>query len=1310
MKVLQANCARTLATCQAALEVALEIGVGVVCIQEPYLGRQCQKFTHGAFQIRWPELLQENQRQTRVALAIRRDLLEKYVWEERTDLVQHSHVQVLDIWELTDNREKQRRTRVINVYDQNIQVEGRNTRPVKEVQWGQVLVGRVVLLGDFNAKSPSWDPHGKPRNASSLEGIIEEFDLILNNDTTIYTREQGESKSVIDLTFTTPSLGLLESWAVLDKAQVPSDHRAIVLEYQEARSESAREAQKEGGQVTGWKIDKLSEEKKEKMAGEWHNQARGFPQEISTAEDLEREARWIQETLTTILNRHAPLIRITPFSKRWWNDEVREARQRFSRAHRQFAQGQSNWEMVRQSRNAYYTTIRREKRRMWQRFLQGEQEQEKEQEQGQGHGQEKGGKGEREDNSREQRKIADRCWVALKYSRPRDPAHTPAIRVQENGQERQISTIEGKERVFLAQAFPPQEDTQRQVSWDKVNMAQIHATEEEVKEALFSQSIKKAPGISYLNFKALRLLWNWDCNRIISVVQKSIQLGYYPIVWKRAKGILLRKPDKPDYAIPKAYRVISLLECLGKVVEKVVAGKVASFCESHHILHEGQFGSRKNRSTHDALLKLISFVEKAWKKGNVAGAIFMDVKGAFDRVTQSTLIQTLIGVGLAQNLVKWISSFLSNRTAQLVIDGFTCPLRDISAGLPQGSPLSPILFIIYLHTLLKKIDEIFPDKVNASFVDDIGFIAEGKDAEEVAKLLGEVGSQLVHLGGEYQTRFDEEKTEAVLFTRKRRQLQKIGSLQVQLPNFTCKFQKEATRWLGFWLNSKLSFKEHFHIRYQRAEKVLRAIAPMAKRNGLPLNLVRKIQVATVQSVLLYGSELWWEGQRCYQEKVQKLLNKQARAITGLFSTTPIPFLQAAADLPPAKTLLDVRRLRFTLRCLRQPEGHPSRSTLPPSLLYGEFTDPASQFSSDQLDWEVKEKGGDIGKRLARTLRRNLPTSLENGIEFYHEWKKPDTFPGQVLIYEKWEAERLARIHENGAYYTDGSRLEGDQVGAGVAWRTRSGWKQKSWHLGRNKVVLDAELFAISQAMQMALSQRRKTKIFTDAEAALKMIKSGQAWPTSVRRIWEDAEKLQKRGTPVILLWTPAHVGVPGNERADKAAKKGAQGGKDADPTTSLLYIKERITKRQNDQRKKIHPLLGSAPKALSARLLQLRCGHAAIGTYRKRFLKSQTEECECGERRQDTTHLVLRCKRWRHQRKRLFKSIKQEGVYVSPRLDEKDAKRVLNKGELVEHLLLFLKETQIGLLGKKGGEEDEWLDQWDIQLLDPGGGEEGEVE
>ncbi len=175
---------------------------------------------------------------------------------------------------------------------------------------------------------------------------------------------------------------------------------------------------------------------------------------------------------------------------------------------------------------------------------------------------------------------------------------------------------------------------------------------------------------------------------------------------------------------------------------------------------------------------------------------------------------------------------------------------------------------------------------------------------------------------------------------------------------------------------------------------------MAKQSGLLSSLVQKIQVATVQSIALYGSEIWWEGQKHYQEKIQKLLNKQARAITGLFSTTPITFLRLAADLPPAERLLNMKRLRFIFRCLRQQEGHPSRNALPLSLLYGEFTDLTSQHSAGHLDWAEKEKGGNIGKRLARALKRSLPTSLEDGIEYYYEWRKPNVFLGEIKIFDR----------------------------------------------------------------------------------------------------------------------------------------------------------------------------------------------------------------------------------------------------------------------------------------------------------------------
>jgi hypothetical protein len=108
-----------------------------------------------------------------------------------------------------------------------------------------------------------------------------------------------------------------------------------------------------------------------------------------------------------------------------------------------------------------------------------------------------------------------------------------------------------------------------------------------VHQALFSQSIKKALGADRLNFRVYRLLWALDSSYVIGMARQCFRLGVHLGAWKTTKGVLLRKPGKPDYAQVKAWRVISLLSCLGKVIEKLVAGLIADWCEVQGALHPG---------------------------------------------------------------------------------------------------------------------------------------------------------------------------------------------------------------------------------------------------------------------------------------------------------------------------------------------------------------------------------------------------------------------------------------------------------------------------------------------------------------------------------------------------------------------------------------------------------------------------------------------------------------------------------------------------------------------------------------------------
>lgn len=169
---------------------------------------------------------------------------------------------------------------------------------------------------------------------------------------------------------------------------------------------------------------------------------------------------------------------------------------------------------------------------------------------------------------------------------------TPALRGPNN---KIAVTKQAKEALVRAHAFPKPPSYPGRELRPSQGVAHTRITEELVHAALFCQSPMKAPGPDKLDFKAIRLLWSWDQKRTIAIVKTAIRLQYHPKGWKRARGILLVKGNKRDRTLVKLYRVISLLNCIGKLVEKVVAEELAQFCESLLKLHQGQMGAQKQR-------------------------------------------------------------------------------------------------------------------------------------------------------------------------------------------------------------------------------------------------------------------------------------------------------------------------------------------------------------------------------------------------------------------------------------------------------------------------------------------------------------------------------------------------------------------------------------------------------------------------------------------------------------------------------------------------------------------------------------------
>src|SRR5690606_21545464 len=155
-------------------------------------------------------------------------------------------------------------------------------------------------------------------------------------------------------------------------------------------------------------------------------------------------------------------------------------------------------------------------------------------------------------------------------------------------------------------------------------------TDQEIREAIFTSTPKKAAGPDGLSFLCLREAYNAIPTWFHQLFCACIVNAYHPLCWREAKGAILAKPSKPDYQAPKSYRIIALLNCLGKIAEKLVAKRLSPHCEDNHLLHEGQMGGRPHRSATAAILALTHDVELGKQQHLVTSALFMDVKGAFD--------------------------------------------------------------------------------------------------------------------------------------------------------------------------------------------------------------------------------------------------------------------------------------------------------------------------------------------------------------------------------------------------------------------------------------------------------------------------------------------------------------------------------------------------------------------------------------------------------------------------------------------------------------------------------------------------------
>jgi hypothetical protein len=385
---------------------------------------------------------------------------------------------------------------------------------------------------------------------------------------------------------------------------------------------------------------------------------------------------------------------------------------------------------------------------------------------------------------------------------------------------------------------------------------------------------------------------------------------------------------KDDYTKLKAYRSISLLSCMRMVIEKVVAELLVEEAERRGLLSDSHFGSRKRRSAIDAAANMVDRAHAVWTEGSVAWVILMDIKAAFPSVGRGRLVHTMKGKGIDGDLIRWTARFLSDWTVQMVIEGNVMERRPVEAGIPQGSPVSPILFASYSSGVIKWVEERVSRTEGFSCVHDVGWIATGSDVSQLVRKLESCAWESIDWAERQEHEFVTAKTEDALFIRTcghKKHLRPTLTAKIPVGNAFVRFKKEATRWLGVWMDGHLTFKEHHNRCMKKARAAEVGLRSLTRTYGVVPACVRAVPIACIQAVALYGSELWCDpNEGSPRDDLHFLLIGQARSTLGALPTTPGGALRQDSGLTPAAVALKARQQRFVARLASACEASKSK--------------------------------------------------------------------------------------------------------------------------------------------------------------------------------------------------------------------------------------------------------------------------------------------------------------------------------------------------------------------------------------------------
>ncbi len=391
-----------------------------------------------------------------------------------------------------------------------------------------------------------------------------------------------------------------------------------------------------------------------------------------------------------------------------------------------------------------------------------------------------------------------------------------------------------------------------------------------IADLLAGTSNLSSPGASGQTWRLIK--WAWMCTprTLTDLITGCVRAGHHPLIWRQAIVCAVPKPHRADYSLAKNFRPVSLLECMGKLVEKLMARLLYSEIIRHNLLPTNQYGGRMALSTLDAGLTLTHDIQVAHAAGLRTGLLLFDIQGYFDNINRDRLIQVVADLGFAPEIVSWTKAFLTNRTVRLKFNKHTSDPFNSKVGTPQGSPISPVLSTLYTHALLCMTRHLKWTSLNL-YIDDGAILACGKEWADVESSLTAAYNSCASWLDRSGLKVEPDKTELIYFRRRHEKEDPPGQISLWRHPQHTHYKVTAVhrlRYLGFFLDHKLQWEHHVNIICNCAWASIKALQLLGNSvRGLDFAQWRLAYNAICLPVLTYGCQLWYTG------KQKKLANK-----------------------------------------------------------------------------------------------------------------------------------------------------------------------------------------------------------------------------------------------------------------------------------------------------------------------------------------------------------------------------------------------------------------------------------------------------